>query len=555
MRLISLAVGLASIFSIGILAQSPLAASRAKQSPGLKSTSRAVLVDVVVTDSSGKPVTGLTRDAFAVREQGQPQTISFFEEHGAASQVRAIETPKLPPNTFSNFSMFADPPAVNVILLDSMNTRMANQGYSHTQVIKFLESARPGTRTAIFTMGLSLKFIQGFNDDPTVLAAALNNRKNIEVENPMMLKSQAEVDTQERVVRMGAAGLGHLFTEMDSFIEDDRKLITLGNLQRLAVFLRGFPGRKNIIWFSEKPPGVFNPGGSTGNPAIDDEIKKTLAMLGTARAALYPVDPRGVWAGGSAETLNGSTESMQEIYSDRFSAQFLAEQSGGRAFASTNGLAEVIDKITSDCRHFYTLSYSPDKEKMDGSFRKIHVTVAGGKYKLLYRSGYYAVDAESPSKSLAKRVQKLAGQQSEAVDPLASHMELGLPVSQQILYRVHIVPLLANENNPAEDEDEVQYAVDFEVDSQELRLQPNEDLKDMVEVSLVVYDRYGNIISREDHAPELKLDSEAVVKIHAKLSVPKGNYWLRTGIYDPGSNHVGSLEIPLSQVKALSVAN
>ena len=39
---------------------------------------------------------------------------------------------------------------------------------------------------------------------------------------------------------------------------------TLANLQRLAAFLQGFPGRKNIIWFTEKAPGVFLTGGETG---------------------------------------------------------------------------------------------------------------------------------------------------------------------------------------------------------------------------------------------------------------------------------------------------
>ena len=61
--------------------------------------------------------------------------------------------------------------------------------------------------------------------------------------------------------------------------------LTLENLQRLAAFLQGFPGRKNIIWFAEKVPAVFVTGSdagggvASGTAAIGDEIKKTLAML------------------------------------------------------------------------------------------------------------------------------------------------------------------------------------------------------------------------------------------------------------------------------------
>ena len=89
--------------------------------------SRAVLVDVIVTDSSGKPVTGLPKDAFTVTEQGKPQTISFFEENGTAPPPQPVEMPKLPPDVFTNFSPYPQPPAVNVLLLDSLNTRMESQ--------------------------------------------------------------------------------------------------------------------------------------------------------------------------------------------------------------------------------------------------------------------------------------------------------------------------------------------------------------------------------------------------------------------------------------------
>ena len=280
MRAISMEVGLLSLLLSTTLANAQQTGSEiGSPNPGLKITTRAVVVDVIVTDSSGKPITGLPKAAFTVTDQGKPQTISFFEENGVTPPAKPVEMPVLPPNVFTNFSPLPQPQAVNVLLLDSLNTRMESQSYVHSQAMKFLKSAKPGTRAAIFTMGLALHFIQGFNDDPAVLAAALDSKKNIEVETPVMLKSQAETNAQEKVVAMEAAGLQHLFAEVDAASDDDRILITLANLQRLAAFLEGFPGRKNIIWFTEKPPGFFKPGGATGNPAIDDEIKKTVAML------------------------------------------------------------------------------------------------------------------------------------------------------------------------------------------------------------------------------------------------------------------------------------
>jgi len=115
--------------------------------------------------------------------------------------------------------------------------------------------------------------------------------------------------------------------------------------------------------------------------------------------------------------------------SEQAGAQLLAEQSGGRAFANTNGLSDIIDKVTSDSRYFYTLSYSPADSKMDGSFRAIEVNVAGGKYNLSYRRGYIALDAALPGSSMSTRnekVQKLAGTSKAAFRTHTARQLLGI---------------------------------------------------------------------------------------------------------------------------------
>ena len=128
MRLGRLGVGLVSFVLISTSAPTQERVSKIEpQAPTITITSRAVVVDVIVTDSSGKPVTGLGKDAFSVTEQGKPQTISFFEESGATARAEPVEMPRLPADTFTNFSPFPQPPAVNVLLLDSLNTRMESQ--------------------------------------------------------------------------------------------------------------------------------------------------------------------------------------------------------------------------------------------------------------------------------------------------------------------------------------------------------------------------------------------------------------------------------------------
>jgi VWFA-related protein len=565
--------------------------------PTLRINSRAVLVDVIVTDRNGKPVTGLKEDAFTVMEQGKPQTISFFEEHAGAPAAAPKEMPKLPPGVFSNFSPFPQPAAVNVLLLDSLNTRMESQSLVHAQALKFLKDLKPGSRMAIFTMGLGLHFVQGFTDDPALLFAALKNKKNNEVQSSVMLKGQEESNAQQNLVGMmsaaegnGAtaassdmiAALANFFTENDQSRETDRVLLTMENLQRLATFLNGFPGRKNVIWFSESPTI-----GGRVEPQTEHEWEKTRNMLAAARVALYPVDARGVSTVGlyQADTVLSPSISMASQILGPTGAQSstvmadasqrdaqqsmmkeLADDTGGKAFMNTNGLSDVMAKISADSADFYTVSYTPTNAKMDGASRNIEVKVAGDKFKLSYRRGYFARDAGVPGNAMeirAQAIQKLAAQNPGAVDPLLPFMDLGMPQSQQILYEVKIQPSAALENKPAQKKDMSHYAVDFAIDLKDLYL--NLDAQGLhngtLNVSLIVYDRYGNIISREDHVAALtiKPDVYAVfqqtgVQLHAELAVPKGNYWLRTGVYDQGSRKVGTMEVALSSVLPLQAS-
>lgn len=606
----------------------------------LRINSHAVLVDVIVTGKDGKPVRDLPRDAFSLVEDGKPQSIQFFEEHKAVPPAQK-EMPKLPENTFSNFSPFDQPPAVNVLLLDSLNTQMSNQSYVHKEALNFLKSAKPGQRMAIFTMGLGLHFIQGFNDDPTVLLAALQNKKNNEVESSVLMPSGAANDAQQHLIGMmsspvaGAGGgatvataspeaissLANFMSENDQSQQVDRMWLTLQNLQQLARFLEGFPGRKNIIWFAEKVPAMYVTGTTaisagdasagaapattatlaSGNPATSEEMMRTLAMLAAARAAIYPVEPNGAknYALYDAETnlAHSATQASQLLgpttvgaasggpangnggfanhmasealvrNSDHMDADYLAQQSGGRAFANMNNLSHIMDEITSESGAFYTLSYSPSNSRMDGSFRRIAVKVAGQGYKLSYRRGYFALDDALPGSTLETRDQQLrriAANSNGHFDPLLPFMSLGMPQLQQLLYKAKIHRVTAGQYIQEAEKDKTHYTIEFSLDTNDLKFLT--DAKglhdDELNICIIAYDRYGNVVARKDNRVLLNVKpdvwqifQQVGVQLRGEIAVPqKGNYWLRTGIYDKSSHKVGTMEIPLSAVKPVQTA-
>jgi VWFA-related protein len=617
MKLFNLGItALTAAFATALIGQSIDTTSSAPENT-LKVNSRAVLVDVIVTDKNGNAVKGLKQGDFRVLEQGKKQSISYFEEHTAdllarRGQDRAF--PTMPPNVFTNFSPLATPPAVNILLLDALNSPMGDQMYLKKAAQHYLKTLKPGSRIAIFTMSMRLSFIQGFSDDPIVLATALGYRENDRSEPAVLLQSQAESYAQgktiEMMVAMEAGGGNSLvfsvspysiaafqqFLQETRYAQDsDREYRTLQNLNELAAFLGSFPGRKNVIWMSGSfPLELF---GQTAM-RFEGSIEKTVNLLSAARVAIYPVDVRGanVPALYTAENtldptitsapqllgpppavtgdapnpgqggLSGMLQDERQIKnSSDTTMDMLASQTGGKAFYNQNDLAGIIGKVTDQSSNFYTISYSPNDTEMDGSYRKIEVKVGDGEhYALSYRRGYFARDEDLPGALQAKQAEaaQTAAQNPTRVDPLEPFMAFGMPQSEQILYKTLIQradPTAATaQARPSLKGPTDRYSVDFAVDLDDLHLTLDADglHKGTLNLSMIVYDKFGQVSSKEDHLVNLSIKPDAYsvfkktgLQMHGQIMVPRGQYWLRTGVYDQETHKVGTLEIPLSSVK------
>lgn len=620
-RALSMLTAAALLSGPSLLAQQNAPESEAT----LRLNSRAVLVDVIVTDPKGNPVKGLTKDAFTVAEQGTPQGINFFEEHrGLSAETRArLQFPQLPPDVFSNYSPINPPPAVNILLIDALNTPMVDQIHLRETAKRYLRTLKPGTRLAIFTLALRLSFVQGFSDDPAVLARALGYRKNDRPEPTPLIQSQAEGQAQDTVIGLmdqlvGAgpsaptsAGAANMIEAFQQFLKEttysqtaDREYRTTQALQQLGTYLAAFPGRKNLVWLSGAfPLDLF---GLT-DMRFGETTRKTVNILAAARVAIYPVDVRGAWthtqyqaentlsqtisspqqllgpavgfapstadsssviSGQAAVTLpsggfsQATTSESMSNNSSNAAMSIVAEDTGGRAFYNSNDLAGIIDKVLNSSADFYTIAYTPTDTDMNGGFRKIAIGLNGKDYTLSYRRGYYARDEDRPG--AAQNAQTVAVQQAVAAgaDPLKPFMDFGLPQVGQILYkeRIHLAPAgpaPAASGTPPANGPRDRYLVDFAVDLKDLDLKLDADglHKGALNLSLIVYDKYGQIASRKDHVVILNIKpdvwsvfEQTGLQLHDDIEVPKGQYWLRTGLQDQSTRKVGTMEVPFSSV-------
>ena len=453
LRLALLLSGLASLISAPLQGQTASQAAPPDNNGRqvFQANARIVVLDVVVTGKNRRPLTGLHKQDFVLSEDGHPQTITYFEEHTGAQPLQAEQTsqPDLPPNVFTNAPRVKPSDAVTVLVLDTLNTPADDQATLHVQVLRYLKKLQPGNRIAIFTLGTQLRFVQGFTDDPALLAAAINNKKNgARTQSSPLLQSSTEKGVDQELV--GALAEVHAIDAsraMQQFMADQssnrsgaRLRLTLAALQELARYLAGYPGRKNVVWFSGAFPVVIfpNPGLSDAFGAQrddQDELRKTDALLASAQVAIYPVAAEGVATGSQyspstdprlttrTQLSRGQQDDIQEGHANHAAMDEIAKDTGGMAFYNTNSLTDALDRVAGHGSNFYTLTYTSTNPAADGQFRKIQVDLANAPgYQLAYRRGYYADDAKSTqSAKPAETSIRISGLRHARLDPDSSH--------------------------------------------------------------------------------------------------------------------------------------
>ncbi len=555
---------------------------------------RQVLFDVVVTDGKDRPVTGLKREDFSVTEDGARQMLLSFEAHTSAaapaeSTNPSLDLSKLPPNTFLNLIPAREDLPLNVILYDMLNTPITDQALARRETKKFLMKKPHGSRYAIFVLSNKLHLLQGVTDSEAELLAAMDSRA-AGSQSPIM--GAPNPDTVSPATALGDSGLipgyagpqamldrlKHLEGLADEYALQNRVQLTVNAFNEISRFVRGVPGRKNLIWLSGSFPVGVLPGGDPLDPfsqAVDfnPDLKRATNQLTLSQMAVYPVDIRGLATNPIYDAANNRTYSPDSLEQDRqkFWLQLvgehdtmdqIAESTGGHAFYDTNGIEEAVHAATEDGANYYTLSYSPSNTKFDGHLRRIRVSVAKKHVHLSYRRNYFAAD----DSTFAQRATLAPLEKADAA------MERGTPASHELLFSVHarIVGLPAGVT-PGQIKDLSQfppfakfnkwdsvkmqkYELEYALLRKQVTYQMTADGRRHAKLDFVyaAYDRENNLLiggawnGDPTLAPQ-QSDKARTGTFRAKqiVEVPANTAWLRIGVLDAVDARIGSLEIPL----------
>ena len=508
------------------------------QTPTFKSTTRVVLVDMVVTDGHGQPVHDLKAGDFTVLDNGAPQGIVAFEEHRADATPVAPRKLNLPENVYTNYVSRTEPGALTVLLFDSLNTSPQDLTYARNKMINFIKKLPPGTRIAMYALGSQLRLVHSFTENSDeLIAAAQELSVNPKLAYSGINEFTASIDDLKhsglnRVPGVVQAMSRFLGEEYEGKIEW-RTQDTLEVFTQLAHALAVVPGRKNLIWISSAFPMDF----SMDAP----RLQRVAELLAANRIAVYPVDAHGIFVPGADAQVTGS-----EAYSERsegFSPanqenidsiqtmRSIAEITGGRAHFNTNDLAGAMADSMRTGSNYYTLAYRPSGIEWNGDFRKIAIKTPHSDLKVLSRSGYYAISDPTNLNDDPGRI-------------LMTAMQPTVPVSTQFIMKARVVPpQTAGESAK----------IDFFVDIHELGLTELHGQKTpLIDFVAVAWDGNGKErgrFSEEFHtvsAVEYRSLLKNGLQVHQEMPLEPGSYQLRLGVMDRLSGRIGTLDVPLT---------
>jgi VWFA-related protein len=553
-------------------------------SPTLRVSSRLVLVDTVVTDKDGHPVKGLTASDFTVTENKKAQKIATFSFQDSPVTSAAHKPPgPLPPGVTTNRSEYITPPGPpTVILLDSLNTLVRDQGAARLELLRYMEKQlTPGQPIAVYTLGRSLRVLQGFTDDPRLLRLAVDSyRPEIPIDRQIEDVQSRMPPSPQFWLGSGALNGGggaqiaaqHMmqqirdfYTEQAGIALDDRVGITLSAFRIIARALAGMPGRKNLIWVSGSFPltlmkQIVHYGETQSDPnyksverTYEDNIRQTASFLTDAQVAVYSVDARGLLGSAvidaSAQGTNdiGLLKSGAEFGADvsssnaaiettQASMALVSNETGGRLLANRNDIDNAVAQSVVDGSSYYMLGYSPEDKNWDGKFRTIQVEVNKPGVKVRSRRGYYAAD---PALWVKENRNKDAD--------LLAEMALSNPVSTMIIFDAHVVP------PPGTLGDKAKLQIDFLVDSRTLSYQDdNGGRRFELDFHAAAYGPDGKLVAHQDVGTKAGVKAENIPALekggfpyHMELEVSPGRYTLRLGVRDTRTGFIGTADLPL----------
>ncbi|MGA2772667.1 MAG: VWA domain-containing protein [Bryobacteraceae bacterium] len=241
------------LFCAGAVAQAQPAGAPAGAQTVIRTETRLVLVDTVVTDKKGAYIHDLVLKDFRVWEDNKEQSIKSF----------SFEADPASPSSSQERYL--------VLFFDNSTMNPGDQLRARQAAARFIDNNAGSNRLmAVVNFGGTVQIAQNFTSDADRLRQVVSG-----------VKSSA-VSPNVEVASIGMPRLGRAASDYGA------RSVVLA-LRSLAKNLADVPGRKTLILFTA---------GFPLNSEIRSEVTAAIDACNKANVAIYPIDVRGLAVGG-----------------------------------------------------------------------------------------------------------------------------------------------------------------------------------------------------------------------------------------------------------------
>ncbi len=378
-----------------------------------------VNVDVHVTDSHGKAVTGLKRSDFELFEDGRPVKITNFYAETKETR-RTVSRNVLPPASATTPASKAPAPAAEsaqniepprqrlwvVFFIDNLSLRPFDRNRVLRQLHQFVDSSiQPGDRAMVVDFDRSVKIVQPFTADRYAVLKAFDQAERLSAEGV-----HAEEDRDQILAALhNSRSAGDAIAQVDSYsgsLFNDVDT-TIRALHDLVHSLSGLEGRKALVYVSNGLPmraglDVYNAMQQKYRQSNSLEslskfnstqsLEALAVEANSSRVVFYTLDAGGLRLHTDAtasqmEPIDYASLDSDYISNRQSSLQLLARKTGGQSVINTNDVRAPMKKVLQDLQSYYSLGFSPSHEG-DGRYHRITVKVKRRGLRLRYRQGY-----------------------------------------------------------------------------------------------------------------------------------------------------------------------
>ena len=252
MRLQSMSLLAGVLFCAGAVAQAQQVGAPAASQTVIRTETRLVLVDTVVTDKKGAYIHDLVLKDFRVWEDNKEQAIKSF----------SFEADPASPSSSQRRYL--------VLFFDNSTMNSGDQIRARQAAARFIDNnAGPNRLMAVVNFGGAVQIAQNFTADADRLKQVVSG-----------VKSSA-VSPNAEVALIGMPRLGRGAADYGA------RSVVLA-LRSLAKNLADVPGRKTLILFTA---------GFPLNSEIRSEVTAAIDACNKANVAIYPIDVRGLVGG------------------------------------------------------------------------------------------------------------------------------------------------------------------------------------------------------------------------------------------------------------------